>query len=445
MPVRLKEEKKILPLRAKLYRKAKQEKQYKFYTLYDKVVSEGFLKAAWKRVRKNGGAAGVDGITIKAIEEAGVEMFLKQLREELLNRTYKPLPVRLKWIEKPKGGKRPLGIPTVRDRVVQTSCKYVLEAVFEADFEEVSYGFRPKRNCKDAVKTIRKHIESGYAEVLDADLKQYFEMIPHQELMEKIERRISDGSVVRLIRSWLRVPIAEENNKGGWDYSGGKKKKHGIPQGGVISPIFANIYLHDFDKAFREGSEELKQCGAKVVRYADDFVVMARYMTARVRREVRRIIEEELKLKINLEKTRIVRLKKGETLNFLSYQFRYCNDLFGRKKKYLCVEPTRKSIQKVIDKIRTALRYCYSKPVKEMVRRLNVIIRGWANYFKVQQVYYRSAFRKVRYYLFMKISRTFRRKSQRKSKLYGKRAYQRMKENGLIDLGKLRFPANTLR
>lgn len=441
---RLREEEKIFPFRAKLYCKAKRESQYRFYTLLDKMVSEDFLWAAWKRVKHNGGAPGVDGVTIEQVEEEGVEKLLKQLRDEVLGGKYKPQPVRLKLIDKPNGGKRPLGIPPVRDRILQTSCKYLLEAIFEADFEEVSYGFRPKKSCKGAIEEIRRHIKSGYDEVYDCDISKYFDTIPHRELMEKVERRISDGSVLNLIRMWLKVPVAEEDGNGGWRYSGGKKKKCGTPQGGVISPILANIYLNDFDKKFKGGSPELERCGAKLVRYADDFVVMARYMTARIRNEVRRIIEEELKLKINFEKTKIVRLKKGEVLDFLSYRFRYCKDLFGRDKKYLRVEPAERSITKVKAKIKEALRRNIAKPVEEIVKRLNEVLKGWANYFSGLKCYYRKAFRKVRYYLFMMISHTFRRKSQRKSKLYGKKAYQRLIEAGLLDLGKLRFSVNAL-
>lgn len=436
MSRRLKEEKIILPLRTKLYRKAKQEKEYQFYSLYDKLAREDFLEAAWKRVKKNGGAPGIDGVRIEDVEKKGVKLFLRNIRDDLLNKTYVPRPVRRVWIEKPNGDKRPLGIPTIKDRVVQTSCKYVLEAIFEADFEDVSYGFRPRRSCKGAVKAIRKHIESGYTEVLDADLSKYFETIPHKELLEKVERRVTDGNVLKLIRGWLRMPIADRHKNGGWTYTGGKKKKTGTPQGGVISPLLANIYLHDFDKAFREGNEELRRCGAKVVRYADDFVVMARYMTARVRREVKRIIEEELKLTINLEKTRIVKLEKGEELNFLSYRFKYCKDLHGRNKTYLNVSPSKRSVTKVIGKIRETIRKSSHKSAGEIAKRLNVIVRGWLNYYLGEHIYYRTACRKIRYYLLERISRMFRRKSQRKSKLYGKRAYQRMLENGLIDLGK---------
>lgn len=442
---RLKEENIIRPFRAKLYHKAKQEKQYKFYTLLDKAVSDEFLWAAWKRVKRNGGAPGVDGVTIKQVGKEGVWNLLRQVQREVLERKYKPLPVRLKLIDKPNGGKRPLGIPAVRDRILQTSCKYLLEAIFEADFEDTSYGFRPKRSCKQAIEAARRHIKTGYDEVLDTDLSRYFDMIPHRELMEKLERRISDHSLLKLIKLWLKVPMAQRDIKGNWQYSGGKKKKCGTPQGGVVSPILANIYLHDFDRAFREGNPELKRCGAKVVRYADDFVVMARYMTARVRREVRRIIEEELKLKINLEKTRIVRLKRGQTLDFLSYSFRYCDDLFGRDKKYLCVEPSNASIYKVKAKLREALRRNIAKPIVVIVKRLNEIIRGWTNYFRGFKVYYRKAFREIRWYLAVGIARTFRRKSQRKSKLYGKRAYQKLIDKGLIDLGKLRFSVNALR
>lgn len=442
---RLKEEELIRPLRAKLYYKAKQEKQYKFYTLLDKLVSDEFLWAAWKRVKRNGGAPGVDGVTIRQVEKEGVWELLKQLQQEVIERRYKPLPVRRKLIDKPNGGRRPLGIPAVRDRILQTSCKYLLEAIFEADFEDVSYGFRPKRSCKQAIEAVRSHIKAGYNEVLDTDLSKYFDTIPHREMMEKVERRISDGSIKRLIRLWLKAPMAQQDEKGNWQYSGGKKKKCGTPQGGVISPILANIYLHDFDRMFREGNPELKRCGAKVVRYADDFVVMARYMTARVRREVRRIIEEELKLKINFEKTKIVRLKRGEVLDFLSYRLRYRKDLFGRDRMYLSVEPANSSIRKVKARLREALRRNIAKPIAVIVKRLNEILRGWANYFSGLKVYYRKAFREVRYYLYFGISRTFRRKSQRKSKLYGKRAYRKMIDKGLIDLSKLRLSVNALR
>ena len=242
---------KIRSLQRKLYRKAKAEPEFRFYLLYDKICREDILRHAYALARDNAGAPGVDGMTFEQIEAAGVEAWLAGLREELVSKTYRPDPVRRVTIPKPGGGERPLGIPTIRDRVVQTAAKIVLEPIFEADFEDSAYGYRPRRSAVDAVKETHRLVCRGYTDVVDADLSKYFDTIPHADLLKSVARRIVDRHVLRLIKLWLKAPVEERDGDGKRRMSGGKSSTRGTPQGGVVSPMLSNIYMNRFLKHWR--------------------------------------------------------------------------------------------------------------------------------------------------------------------------------------------------
>src|ERR1700694_3296737 len=266
---------KIRTLQRKLYRKAKAEPAFRFYVLYDKICREDILRHAYGLARANAGAPGTDGVSFAQIEEQGLEAWLAGLREGLVSKTYRPDPVRRVMIPKPDGGERPLGIPTIRDRVVQPAAKLVLEPIFEADFEDTAYGYRPRRGAVDAVKDVHRHLCRGYSDVVDADLSKYFDNIPHRDLMQCVARRIVDRYVLALIKMWLEAPIEERDGDGKGRSVGGKGNMRGTPQGGVASPLLANIYMNRFLKHWR-----LSGCGeafrAHVVSYADDFVILSR-------------------------------------------------------------------------------------------------------------------------------------------------------------------------
>src|ERR1019366_8798941 len=270
---------KIRMLQRKLYQKAKEAPSYRFYLLYDKMYREDILAHAYALVKSNQGAPGVDGQTFWGIETLGLEGWLSGLRNDLRAKTYQPQAVRRVMIPKPGGGERPLGIPTIRDRVVQTAAKLLLEPVFEADFDPNAYGYRPKRSAQDAIQKVHELLQAGNTDVVDADLSKYFDTIPHRELIQCVARRIVDRGMLHLIKTWLKVPVEERDENGKPRVSGGKKNMCGTPQGGVISPLLANLYMNRFLKYWRiNGRGEFFR--AQIVNYADDFVILSRRQAA---------------------------------------------------------------------------------------------------------------------------------------------------------------------
>src|SRR3954471_1793894 len=265
----------IRTLQRKLYLKAKDEPSFRFYLLYDKICREDFLRHAYDLARANKGAPGVDGVTFATVEAAGVEAWLAAIRKDLVAKTYRPDPVRRAMIPKPGGGERPLGIPTIRDRVVQTAVKTVLEPIFEADFEDNAYGYRPRRSAVDAVKETHRLICRGYTDVVDADLSKYFDAIPHADLLKSVSRRVVDRHVLRLIKLWLTAPAEQRDDDGTRRMSGGKSNTRGTPQGGVASPLLSVIYMNRFLKHWRQTGRG-ETFHAHVVAYADDFVILSR-------------------------------------------------------------------------------------------------------------------------------------------------------------------------
>ena len=368
---------KIRTLQRKLYVKAKAEPEFRFYQLYDKVWRADILAHAYAQARSNAGAPGVDGVTFDRIEEEGLEEWLAGLREELRQKTYRTQPVRRVMIPKPNGGERPLGIPTIRDRVVQTAVKLVIEPIFEADLEPNTFGYRPGRSATDAVGEVHRKLCDGYTDVVDADLSKYFDTIPHGELMHCVARRIVDRMLLSLIKMWLKAPVEERDRDGTRRMSGGKASKIGTPQGGVISPLLANLYINRFLKFWRLQGKT-RAFRAHVVSYADDFVILSRGHAVEALAWTKDVMTR-LGLTLNEAKTS-VRDARKERFDFLGYAF---GPHHRRKdgRRYLGASPSRKSVQRVKDKVGELLQPRHVGTWPEVRDQLNRILRGWSGYF----------------------------------------------------------------
>jgi RNA-directed DNA polymerase len=365
-------------LRQKLYEKAKREPSFRFYSLYDKVCWVETLERAYRQAKANAGAAGVDGVRFEDIEAYGVERWLAELRQELVEETYRPHPVRRVMIPKPGGGERPLGIPTIRDRVAQSAVVLLLGPIFEADFEDNVYAYRPERSAHDALAEVKKRLYEGQQHVVDADVTQYFDTIPHDELLRSVARRVADGKILHLLKLWLKSPVEERDERGNRRMTGGKKSKQGTPQGGVISPLLANIYINRLLRHWRKtgASERLGQ----IVSYANDFVILcaSRRQAEESLSQVSRWLEK-LSLTIHPTKTRLCYAWE-ESFDFLGYTFGPARH-WQTGKRLIAARPSKKSQKRLKEKINTLLYRGNPTPWPELRVRLNRLLRGWTEYF----------------------------------------------------------------
>ena len=422
--------KRLRTLQRKLYTKANQEPEFRFYSLIDKVCQAQTLRHAWRLVRENGGSPGVDGVSLAQVEQMGVEEWLEDIEQELGERTYTAQPVRRVTIPKPTGGQRKLGIPTVKDRVVQTALKLVIEPIFEADLADEAYGYRPKRSARDAIEKVHHELLQGRTDVVDADLSCYFDTIPHDQLMRSVRRRISDGRILELIKMWLDAPIVEEDERG--TRRGRPNPGQGTPQGGVISPLLANIYINRFLKFWSHHQLEQK-LESRIVNYADDFVILTRGHAEEALKVTQRVIQA-MGLELNEDKTRLTDVNQ-EALNFLGYTFGW--DYYkpaGRR--YLSARPAKTRVARMKRKVKLWFGRNIHQPWEFVIGKLNQMLRGWANYFSYGST--TKTYREMDRYVYERAVATLVRKhgceGRGKGRWSGQVLYRKGGLRGLADL-----------
>jgi len=426
---------KIRELQIKLYRKAKDEPEFRFYQLYDKVYREDILQHAYALARANQGAPGVDGESFADIESRGLGEWMNGLREELRSKTYKPQPVRRVLIPKPGGGERPLGIPTIRDRVAQTAAKLILEPIWEAELEPNIYGYRPRKSAQDAIQKVDELLHAGYTDVVDADLSKYFDTIPHSELLQCVARRIVDGQMLHLIKMWLKVPVEERDENGKRRLTGGRDNDRGTPQGGVTSPALANLYMNRMLKGFRQ-TRRGEQFRAQIIDYADDFVIVSRGHAAAALGWAREVVGR-LGLTLNEKKTSI-RNACGEHFDFLGYTFGpHYSKRTGRK--YIGYSPSNKSVAKIKAKVGDLLVPSNVRPWAEVCERLNQTLDGWRAYFGRGST--AQAYRAVDEHVYDKVRHFLRRRQQVSSQ--GTHQFPEERVFGSLGVVRLQGPMGT--
>lgn len=394
----------VQELQKKLYQKAKSNVKFRFYALYDKIYRTDVLRKAWAKVRANQGSSGIDGESIVDIERQGVENFLKGLQQELRTKMYQPQPARRVYIPKPDGTRRPLSIPTLKDRIVQTALKLVIEPIFEADFEDCSYGFRPNRSAQQAALEVRKYLNFGYKEVIETDIEDCFGSIPHKELLDMVAKRIVDGKILWLVKLFLKAGVMEDKDI--------LRDDKGTPQGGVISPLLANIYLNKIDKGWKPMSNT-----ARLIRYADDLVIITKYKADGYKIKLEQMINQ-MKLRLKAKKTRRVEVSNGQNFDFLGYTF--VRGVSQKTKKMTTYYfPSAKSVNAIKIRVRQVADYRRPVKVERIVKDLQPVLRGWVNYFKIANS--SRKFGKVKQYVAQRIRKFMRR--QRQEVGYGYKQY----------------------